>query len=87
MSRLTTDQRENAYYNLLATYRQQVADRDYENYSTRIAGLRSNYNTLLLLQDCIVKDRNISGYAYTELSSIIEQICTEIDTILGTIEF
>lgn len=87
MSKITTAQREAAYYNLLATYRQQVDDMDYDNYSTRIAGLRSNYNTLLLINDCLVHDRNITGYAYTELTTMIEQINNLIDDKLAHLEF
>lgn len=87
MSRLTTAQRESAYYNLVQTYRQQVNDMDFTNYSTRIAGLRSIYNTMELLNNCFAHDRNVTGYAYTELTTMVEQIKDLIDEKLSQIEY
>lgn len=87
MSKITTAQREAAYYNLLSTYRQQVIDMDYTTYSTRIAGLRSTYNTMELIKDCLVHDRTITGYGYSELSVMADQICRLIDSKLAEIEF
>lgn len=87
MGKITKAQRESAYYNLIQTYRQQVCNMDYSDYSTRIAGLRSTYNTMELIKDCLVHDRTITGYGYSELTTMIDQICTQIDVKLSEIEF